>query len=194
MNVHSGQDGRAATAATKESKAWDELCASSPEEFVQYLVQVSAGVNAGAVTPQEVGGKDGFELPEIRLGEDTSIFTRLTDPHNPRWVAAVLEAVTIGPDLTEEQWKRVHAFIAEFADCYALSMKEVKPIPNAEHSMNIPADATFNTKIHQRPMTPAQKQWYNAVINEMLAAGIIECMDPKDVKYVSPTTLAQKAH
>jgi hypothetical protein len=127
------------------------------------------------------------------MGEDMSIFTRLTDPYNPKWVAAVLKAVTVGPDLADEQRKRVHSFIAEFADCFALSMKEVMPIPGAEHTMNIPAKTTFSTKIHQRPTTPAQKRWYNDVINEMLAAGIIEGMDPKDVKCVSPTTLAQKA-
>jgi hypothetical protein len=73
-------------------------------------------------------------------------------------------------------------------------MKEVIPIPGAEHTMNIPADTTFSTKVHQRPTTPAQKVWYNGVIDEMLEAGIIELIDPKDAKCVSLTTLAQKAY
>ncbi|KAJ7209814.1 hypothetical protein B0H12DRAFT_1033899, partial [Mycena haematopus] len=156
--------------AAEESQTWDTLRTSSPAEFAQYLVQVTADANIGL--PQS--GENGFEQPEIRLGEDSSIFTRLTDPYNPRRVDAVLKAVTIGPDLTSEQHGTVQAFIAEFADCYALSMKEVMPIPGAEHTMNIPVNATFNTKIHQRPTTPAQKQWYNGVIDEMLSAGIIE--------------------
>jgi hypothetical protein len=178
----------------KDSQTWEELCTSSPAEFAQYLVQVTAEASMNTVFPQGVGDEEGFEQPEIHLGEDTSIFTRLTDPFNPKRVDTVLDAVTISPDLTHEQRGTVSVFVAEFADCYALSMKEVVPIPGAEHTMNIPADATFNTKIHQRPTTPAQKQWYHSVIDEMLAAGIIKGMDPKDVKCVSPTTLAQKVH
>ncbi|KAF8144989.1 hypothetical protein K438DRAFT_1630893, partial [Mycena galopus ATCC 62051] len=161
--------------ATEEGRLWNELRAGSPAEFAQYLVQVTADAGTSTVFPGAFpqDGEDGFEQPEIRLGEDTSIFTRLTDPYNPRRVTAVLDAITIGPDLTSEQREVVRGFIAEFVDCYTLSMKEVVPIPGAEHTMNIPADSTFNTKIHQRPTTPVQKQWYNGVIDEMLAAGII---------------------
>jgi hypothetical protein len=90
----------------------------------------------------------GVEQPEVTTGGDPSVFTWLTEPHKPERVAAVLEAVTIGPDLTQEQRGRVQAFVSEFADCFALSMKEVIPIPGAEHTMNIPADTTFSTKVH----------------------------------------------
>lgn len=48
--------------------------------------------------------------------------------------------------------------------------------------------------IHQQPLTPVQREWYNGVIDDMVEAGIISPIDPKDVKCVSPTTLAQKAH
>jgi hypothetical protein len=88
----------------------------------------------------------------------------------------------------------VQAFISEFVDCFVLSMKEVIPIPGVEHTMNIPADAMFSMKVHQRPTTPAQKVWYNGVIDEMLEAGIIEPINPKDAKCVSLTMLGQKAH
>ncbi|KAJ7654195.1 hypothetical protein B0H17DRAFT_1214460 [Mycena rosella] len=182
--------------AAEESRVWENLRTGSPAAFGAYLVQVTADANAGAAPMKdgEQEHEEGFEQPEIRVGEDTSVFTRLTDPHNSKRVAAVLEAVTIGPDLTIEQRSTVENFISEFADCYALSMKEVIPIPGAEHTMNIPANTTFNTKVHQRPTAPAQKEWYNGVINEMLSAGIITGIDVKDVKCVSPTTLAQKAH
>jgi hypothetical protein len=53
-------------------------------------------------------------------------------------------------------------------------MKEVIPIPSAEQTVNILADEMFSMKIQQRPTTPAQKVWYNGVIDEMLAAGIIK--------------------
>ncbi|KAF8199389.1 hypothetical protein K438DRAFT_1583545, partial [Mycena galopus ATCC 62051] len=183
--------------AAKESRVWEDLRTGPPANFAAYLVQVSADANSGAVPAQyaaQEGPEEGFEQPEIQVGGDTSVFTRLTDPHNSKRVVAILDAVTIGTDLTDAQRSTVRDFIVEFADCYALSMKEVIPIPGAEHTMNIPADATFDTKVHQRPTTPAQKLWYNGVIDEMLEAGIIEGIDPKEVKCVSPTTLAQKAH
>ncbi|KAJ7106683.1 hypothetical protein C8R44DRAFT_638055, partial [Mycena epipterygia] len=158
--------------AAKESRVWEELQGGSPENFAAYLVQVTADANSGDA-PQQYAVDEGVEQPEIHVGGDASVFTRLTDPYNPKRVAAIQNAVTIGPDLTKAQRGMVRDFITEFADCYALSMKEVVPIPGAEHTMNIPTEATFNTKVHQRPTTPAQKLWYNSVIDEMLDAGII---------------------
>jgi hypothetical protein len=162
------------------------------------LVQISRDARANKGVPKRHKEPDldedvGVEQPEVTTGGDTSVFTRLK-PHKLEHVAAVLEAVTIGPDLTQEQRSRVQAFVSEFADCFVLSMKEVIPIPGAEHTMNIPADTMFSTKVHLRPTTSAQKVWYNGVIDKMLEAGIIEPIDPKDTKCVSPTTLAQKAH
>ena len=53
---------------------------------------------------------------------------------------------------------------------------------------------TFSKKIHQRPLTTPQWQFLNKKIDEMLKADIIEQVDPSEVKCVSPTMLAQKAH
>ncbi|KAJ6626507.1 hypothetical protein B0H10DRAFT_2211102 [Mycena sp. CBHHK59/15] len=182
--------------AARESRVWEDLRTGSPAAFGAYLVQVTVDANAGAVpmSHREPEREEGFEQPEIRVDEDPSVFTRLMYLYNPNRVAAVLDAVTIGPDLTNKQRGTVREFISEFADCYVLSMKEVILIPGAEHTMNIPPDMTFSTKVHQHPATPAQKEWYNRVINEMLNVGIIAGIDTKDVKCVSPTTLAQKAH
>jgi hypothetical protein len=135
---------------------------ASPTGVAAFLVQIGREARASKGEPkrhkEQVPDEDvGIEQPEVLTGGDPSVFTRLTEPHKPERVAAVLEAVTIGPDLTQEQRGRVQAFVSEFADCFALSMKEVIPIPGVEHTMNIPADTTFSTKVHQRPTTPAQK-------------------------------------
>ncbi|KAJ7142842.1 hypothetical protein C8R44DRAFT_602993, partial [Mycena epipterygia] len=184
--------------ALDDNREWGELQNTSPAEFATYLVQLAAEARTGEAAQPVHGVQDtedeGVEQPIVGLGGDPSVFTRRTEPHSARRVEAILAAVAIGPDLSEEQRTRVREFIAEFADCYALSMKEVMPIPGAEHTMNIPEGQTFTTKPHQRSTTPAQKEWYNGVIDEMLDTGIIAPMDPKDVKCVSPTTLAQKAH
>jgi len=64
-------------------------------------------------------------------GKEDTILTRATDPFKPERVARVVMEVTIGEDLTEEQRALVETIIREFADCFALSMKEVNAIPGA---------------------------------------------------------------
>lgn len=136
-------------------------------------------------------GKAHPDLPQER---DPSIFTRLTDPHQPRRVAAILSDVTIGPDLSPEQRRVVKSLIAEFADCFALSLGEVLPVKGAEHHLNIPEGTVFRTKVNQRPLSPPQKVFYNGVINRMLDADIIRPIAAADVKCCGATTLAKKAH
>jgi hypothetical protein len=95
--------------------------------------------------------------PEVEVGGDHSLFTRTTDPHNPRRVAEILKQVTIGPDLSEDQQKQVQTLIAHYADCFALSVREVLPIPGVEHQIHVPPNVAFPKKVpHQRQHTEAQ--------------------------------------
>jgi hypothetical protein len=133
--------------------------------------------------------------PEVETGGDNSLFTRATDPHNPRRITEILTHVSIGSDLTEDQQRSARELISEFADCFALSVHEVIPIPSAEHLIHIPLDVTFPKKIpHQRQLTDAQRAYLSDAIDELLVADIIEPIRPKDVKCASPITLAQKVH
>jgi len=94
--------------------------------------------------------------PEVELDNDMSFFTRTTDLHNPRKVMEILKNVSIGTDLSNEQWDQVRNLLAEFTDCFTLSIREVLPIPGAEHHIHIPPDVTFPKKIpHQRQLTGA---------------------------------------
>ena len=45
----------------------------------------------------------GIKQPEMPKDYDKSIFTHKTVPFLPQWITAVLEDVTIGPDLIEEE-------------------------------------------------------------------------------------------
>jgi len=133
--------------------------------------------------------------PEIDIDGDNSLFTRTSDPHNPRRVEEVLRQVSIGTDLSDEQRTKVRDLLAEFADCFALSIREVLLIPGAEHRIHIPPDAVFPKRIpHQRQLTQAQREYLSDAIDELLAADMIEPIRPEDIKCVSPITLAQKAH
>ncbi|PSR72521.1 hypothetical protein PHLCEN_2v11621 [Hermanssonia centrifuga] len=138
----------------------------------------------------------GVEIPDLfeEHTNNQNIYTRHTEPWKPARVAAILQAITIGPDLTIEERNQVKSLVAEYADCFALSVSEVTAVPDAIHRLNIPEGASFNRKIHQRPLTPPQRTYLNKKVDEMLAAGVIEQCKPDQVKCVSPTTLAQKAH
>src|ERR1700678_3613886 len=88
----------------------------------------------------------------------------------------------------------VHELLTEFADCFALSIKEVNVIPGATHKLGIPEGATFRTKIPPRTYNPDQRAFIEAKVDEMLAAGIIRPIHPRDVRFVAQTVLAQKTH
>jgi hypothetical protein len=123
-----------------------------------------------------------------------SIFTRNDNPHKAERVRRIIQEVTIGPDITLEQRQAVQDLIEEYADCFALSIKEVNPIPGAMHKLNIPEGATFRTKIPPRSYNPDQRAFVNSKVNEMLEAGIIRPIHPSEVRFVAQTVLAQKAH
>ncbi|KAF8235634.1 hypothetical protein L208DRAFT_1214541, partial [Tricholoma matsutake] len=125
---------------------------------------------------------------------DKNLFTRKNDPFQLARVAEVLRQVKIGEDLTMEQRAAVKDLVAEWADVFALSVSKVFPVENVVHTLDIPADATFLRKIHQKPLTPPQQQYMHAKIDKMLGAGVLEQCKSRQVKCVSSTTFAQKVH
>ncbi|KAG6825258.1 hypothetical protein H0H92_004260, partial [Tricholoma furcatifolium] len=175
----------------------------SPDEHSPHTCQLppmpesieseAGGVNV-VTNHEDEGAGGGAELEIDGLAHSDSLFTRHTDLFKPERVDEVLRLVTVSADLTEDQIRQVRALIAEFADTFALSVSEVKHVQGAAHHLHIDLAAKFSTKVHQKPLTPPQRVYLHASIDDMLAAGIIERCDPASVKCVSPTTLAQKAH
>jgi hypothetical protein len=136
----------------------------------------------------------GTEQPDVTKTFEPTLLTRRTDPHNPARVKAILDEVTLGHDLTPAQVESIRQTIAEYAECFALSMSEVTPVDGASLRLDIPRDKQFRTKIHQRPQSPPQREFFNEVINKMLTADIIRPIAHQDVRCCGATTLAKKAH
>ena len=136
----------------------------------------------------------GTEQPEVMKVFEPSVLTRKTDPRSPERIAAIQAKITVGSDLTMAQAALIRQTIAEYADCFALSMSEVTPVEGAAHRLDIPRDTPFRTKVNQRPQTPPQREFFNGVLDKMLEAGIIRPIDYQDVKCCGATTLAKKAH
>ena len=72
-----------------------------------------------------------------------AVLTRESDPHKPERVKKIIQEITIGPDVTQEQRQIVQELLKEYVNCFALSIKEVNAIPGTVHKLNIPEGATF---------------------------------------------------
>jgi hypothetical protein len=125
---------------------------------------------------------------------DSSILTRDSNPFKAERVARILQEVTIGSDITAPQRNEIHKLLRDHADCFALAIKEVNVIPDAIHKLNIPEGTTFRTKIPSRSYNPDQRAFIESKVDEMLEAGIIRPIHPRDVRFVAQTVLAQKTH
>ncbi|TFK18539.1 hypothetical protein FA15DRAFT_546809, partial [Coprinopsis marcescibilis] len=119
-------------------------------------------------------------------------FTRHTEPFKTARVERILREIRLGEDLTKEEQEDVQKLVAEFADCFALSLGEVNAVPGAVHELKIPEGTAFSTKAGQRKMSPTQRQFLDKKLDEMLEAGIIRPIHPSDVKCAAPIVLAPK--
>ena len=105
-----------------------------------------------------------------------------------------MKEVTIGNDLSDQQHTQVQDLIHKFADCFALSMKEVNAIPGAVHKLNIPEGMKLQIKVPPQSYNPVQHAYLELKIDEMLEVGVIHQIHPWDVRFVAQTVLAQKTH
>ncbi|KAG2071467.1 hypothetical protein BDR04DRAFT_949245, partial [Suillus decipiens] len=101
-------------------------------------------------------------------------YTCQTDPFNPARIKEILRQVKFRDDLTIDERNELEQFIAENADSFALTLKEVVSIPGVTLNLNVPENTMFKIWIHQRPLMPEQSKFYSKRVNDMLEAGIIE--------------------
>ncbi|THU78178.1 hypothetical protein K435DRAFT_700622, partial [Dendrothele bispora CBS 962.96] len=129
---------------------------------------ISDNVPICHITPdgEKLDGPIGEEVPTEGLTDD-EVFTRKTEPFLDARVERVLKEVTIGNGLTPEERLQAEALIRKYADCFALSVSEVHAVEGAVHKLNIPASTEFPKHVHQRPLTPPQKQFFHKKIEEM---------------------------
>ncbi|KAF8836077.1 hypothetical protein BDN67DRAFT_858603, partial [Paxillus ammoniavirescens] len=122
-------------------------------------------------------------------------FTRLSEkgPFYPPHVEKVVKMVTYGP-VPLEKLAQVQNLVAEFTDIFALSIWEVKPVKFIKFRLNIPKDIDYPTKVNQKLLSQAQKEFYHPKLNEFIEAKVLRSIHSDEVKAAHPTVLAQKAH
>ncbi|KAF8521494.1 hypothetical protein JB92DRAFT_2660403, partial [Gautieria morchelliformis] len=64
--------------------------------------------------------------------------------------------------------------VKEFADIFALPLSEVFPVDFTTHKLHVDPTVTLPKKIHQKPVTAAQKEWYDNILTDMEEANIIQ--------------------
>ncbi|KIJ52708.1 hypothetical protein M422DRAFT_43085 [Sphaerobolus stellatus SS14] len=101
--------------------------------------------------------------------------SRWNDPFAPTRIEEILSKVNIGIDLTDDQHTTVIDLMSGFADTF-------------------PGRVPLPMKVHQRPVTGAQKDWYNKILDDMEAAEIIQRVLANFIKCLSSTNLAPKEH
>jgi hypothetical protein len=114
-----------------------------------------------------------------------SILIRESDPYKAERVAKIVQEVTIGQDVTDEQRQVIQELLKEYVDCFALALKEVNTILGAVHKLTIPEGATFRMKIPPRSYNPDQRSFVNTKVDKMLDAGIIRSIHPSKVRFVA---------
>jgi hypothetical protein len=127
---------------------------------------------------------------KIKRGTNTSM--RITDAFAETRVQEVLDAVQIGPDLSNDQREQVRSLIREYADVFALSLSEVLYVDWYKHKLNIEPNQNFPTRINQRPITEGQKEWFSKILDDMEKSYIIQKVPGDFIKNLSSTNLAPK--
>jgi transposase InsO family protein len=117
---------------------------------------------------------------------------RAKDPANPKRIQEILDKITIGPDLSNEQRDRITKLISEYPDIFALNLSEVFPLDFIQHKLNIDPNITFPKKVYQRPVTEPQREFFQGIIDDMEKAEIIQAVPADFIKCINTTNLAPK--
>ena len=64
--------------------------------------------------------------------------------------------------------------VADFADTFALSVREVKPVDFIKFKLDMPEGAMFPLKVSQRPLTQAQKEYYLPLLDKFMEVGVLQ--------------------
>lgn len=187
---------------------WDFLlgkpllwCFNAQQNFAEDTVTISEAGGENRKVLHNGGPKEAVKyytkliapVQTVQARDKETIFTHETNPWKPECVVRIFQEVTIELDTTETQCKQVKETITEFADCFALSIKEVNAIPGAVHKLNIPDRMTFQTKIPPRSYNPDQKVFMEAKVMKMLEAGIVRRIHPCDVRFVAQTVFSTES-
>ncbi|KAH8085300.1 hypothetical protein HD553DRAFT_255471, partial [Filobasidium floriforme] len=86
----------------------------------------------------------------------------------------VLKRVKIGEDLTGPQKERVLNLIAAYHGVFAVDMSELRPCRHTGHRLEVDGSSRLTKTAFGRPMSDIQLKAAVKLVDNMLAADIIE--------------------
>ena len=105
---------------------------------------------------------------------------------------AILQKISIGTDITDNEWMMVIDLIKEYPDIFALNLSEVFPIDFMTHKLKLDPDIVLPRKVHQRPITELQRKFFSDIVDDMEKAGVIHAVPAEFIKCLNTTHLAPK--
>ncbi|GAA5952192.1 hypothetical protein JCM10213_004059 [Rhodosporidiobolus nylandii] len=95
--------------------------------------------------------------------------------------------------LSDEQRARIEALVDESANCFALSLSDVKATPTVK--FHIPTPGAVPTRARNRPFNnPDQQRFVEEYVDKLLNAQFLVHVHPDDVTWVSSNTVVPKAN
>jgi hypothetical protein len=82
---------------------------------------------------------------EFRIDRGVNTSARVIDMFAEPRIQEILEAIEIGPDLSDEQREQVRSLVHEYTDIFALTLSEVLYIDLYKHKLSIDPNQTFPT-------------------------------------------------
>ncbi|KAG9023472.1 hypothetical protein FS837_005786, partial [Tulasnella sp. UAMH 9824] len=156
------------------------------------------GESEGSSLESELSDMLGEELADVQVLDWEAIRSRqknsarVKDPYSVDRVEKIMQQVSIGSDLLPEQRLRVESLVRAYADIFALSLSEVLPVDFMKHKLNVDPGVNLPVRVHQKPLTDAQKEWWLEILDEMEASGICARVLADYVRCVSSTNLPPK--
>ncbi len=159
-----------------------------------WLQQAQAIVDHGNNTLTLPAGEDTITISSTTRSQHSSLSVRgvSSDQFSGPLLTMLLNAITIGDDLTPTQKDRVSQLITSKAAAFATTLSQVEACPHTVHRLTIDPSAKLQRVAFGRPLTEPEHKAAVGCVDALLKADIIERVSPEAVRCVAPTVMAKK--
>src|SRR6266481_3961051 len=104
----------------------------------------------------------------------------------------ILDKILIGPNLSDKERTDVINLVKQYPDIFAHNLSEVFPVDFMTHKLKIDPSIVLPKKVHQRPITELQQEFFTNIVEDMEKVGIIRAVPAEFIKCSNSMHLAPK--
>jgi hypothetical protein len=168
----------------RTADAWDILLGRP------WLKQTRAVVDHGTDTLLLPGMNEVIHIAARSAHRQNPI--RAVDLSDLQGERPISDLVTIGDDISADQRRRVIDLLVSKRNALATSLSDLDECPHTTHELRVAPDAKLHKTAFGRPLSEPELKAARDCVRKVLDAGIIERVDPADVKCTAPTVMAKK--